>query len=215
VNTPAHVVVNLAVLGGGTRQRHWREIVGGALLCDVPMLVFFVWESFIEGATQAEMWGRLYFMEGWQAFFDLFNSIPLAGAGLLLALVARRTGPALLFASVLLHAALDFPLHHDDGHRHFWPFSEWRFASPVSYWDPRHHGAWGALLESLLVVGACAVLWARVERRWLRAGLAALAALQMAAWCALYVFGGLPTDLPTSPHEAPGAASLREGSPAG
>lgn len=38
--------------------------------------------------------------------------------------------------SLLLHACADFPLHHDDAHRQFYSFSDFRFASPISYWGP-------------------------------------------------------------------------------
>ena len=186
MNTPAHLVVNLAVLGGGTRGRFTREIVAGAILCDLPMVLFFAWETLVEGSSQAFIWGHAYFEAGWQLFFDLFNSIPLALIGLLAALAARRAGVALLFASVLLHTLLDLPLHHDDGHGHFWPLSDWRFESPVSYWDAAHHGAWGALLESVLVVLCCGVLWQRARRAWQRLALALYGTLQVLAWVLVY-----------------------------
>ena len=35
----------------------------------------------------------------------------------------------------------------------FFPFSNIRFTSPVSYWDRNHYGTWGALLELGLVAG--------------------------------------------------------------
>ena len=55
---------------------------------------------------------------------------------------------------MMLHAFGDLPVHHDDGHCHFFPFSEWRFASPVSYWDPHHYGNWFGLLEIGAVIAA-------------------------------------------------------------
>lgn len=186
MNTPAHLVVNLAVLGGGRRGRYARQIAAGAVLCDLPMLLFFAWESLVQGSSQEFIWGHAYFEAGWQLFFDLFNSIPLALLGLAVSLAARRSGAALLFASVLLHTGLDLPLHHDDGHGHLWPLSAWRFESPVSYWDPAHHGAWGALLESVLVVVCCGVLWRRAARTWQRVALAAYAALQVLGWVLFY-----------------------------
>ena len=191
MNTAAHVVVNLAVLGAGDRGRYAREVAAGALRCDLPMFIFFAWERWVEGASQSAIWGQLYFQEGWQRFFDAFNSIPLAGLGLLVALAARRTGAAFFFASVILHTLLDLPLHADDGHRHFWPLLDWRFESPVSYWDAQHYGAWGALLETVAVSASCALLWRRVERRWLRGALALLATLQVVGWLLLY--GDVPT----------------------
>ena len=54
--------------------------------------------------------------------------------------------------SMALHVGLDFLTHHDDAHRHLLPFSDWRFASPVSYWDPAFYGTWFAAAELLLVV---------------------------------------------------------------
>lgn len=58
----------------------------------------------------------------------------------------------ILFASMLLHMLADLPLHHDDGHRHFWPISNWRFESPVSYWDPNHYGLYAGAAELVLFV---------------------------------------------------------------
>ena len=64
----------------------------------------------------------------------------------------------LLFASMLLHVAGDLPFHHDDGHRHFFPFSDWRFESPISYWDRDHYGGVFAWVEAAAVFAGCLVL---------------------------------------------------------
>ena len=55
-------------------------------------------------------------------------------------------------AAALLHLTFDLPFHHDDDHPHFWPFSDWRFTSPLSYWDPAHDGRVIALAEVGLAV---------------------------------------------------------------
>ncbi len=192
MNTPAHLLVNLALLSGGARRPHARAIAVGALLPDLPMFGFFLWERFVLGTPSQTIWGERYFELAWQNFFDLFNSVPLAGVGLLLALAARRLGPALLFGSVLLHCLLDFPLHREDGHRHFFPFSDWRFMSPVSYWDPAHLGALGAGLETLALCAASLVLWRRYPRRVVRVPLAILAALSIGIWLVFYGLGRMP-----------------------
>jgi hypothetical protein len=49
-----------------------------------------------------------------------------------------------------LHTVVDILTHHDDGPLLLFPF-EWsyRFASPVSYWDPNHYGDIFAPLEMI------------------------------------------------------------------
>ena len=77
--------------------------------------------------------------------------------------------PLALFAiAALVHLAGDLPLHADDAHRHFWPVTDWRFNSPVSYWDPAHHGTLASIAEGVLGVVLCAVLWRRFRARWVR-----------------------------------------------
>jgi len=63
----------------------------------------------------------------------------------------------------MLHIAGDLPLHNDDAHRHFFPFSNWRFISPVSYWDPKHYGTIVAPIEILIVIISCVVLFLTFE----------------------------------------------------
>jgi len=72
----------------------------------------------------------------------------------------------LFFASMVLHHLCDLPLHHDDAHRHFFPFSNIRFTSPVSYWDRNHYGTWGALLELGLVLVSSAILLSNMPSTW-------------------------------------------------
>lgn len=196
MNTPAHLLLNLALLQSqrlepqthslqSTRTGWW--IAAGALLPDLPMFGFFLWQTAWVGAPQELIWGDLYFRESWQNLFDVFNSVPLALLGLAISLKLSRRGPALLFASVLLHCALDLPLHHDDGHAHFQPLSNWRFQSPVSYWDPRHLGWIGAGFETIVVLGSSIALRARSKRRWLRAVLVGLCVLSVGGYTAGYV----------------------------
>jgi len=82
-----------------------------------------------------------------QYFFDVFNSIPVAIVLFLIFLSLKIRWAQLLTASACLHMLCDLPVHHDDGHRHFLPISNWRFESPVSYWDPEHFGLVFAALE--------------------------------------------------------------------
>ena len=185
MNTPAHVVVCLAALGGGARRRHAGAIAAGALLPDLPMFGFYVWQRLWVGLPEAAIWREAYFRDAWQNFFDLFNSIPIAAALALAARVLRREGAALFFASMLLHQLVDLPLHVEDAHRHFHPFSDWRFASPVSYWDPAHYGGLGAGLELAAVLVACAFLWQRTRARAARVSLVALVLVQFAGFAAL------------------------------
>ncbi|MGH0028203.1 MAG: hypothetical protein ACQGVC_00305 [Myxococcota bacterium] len=192
MNTPAHLVVNLALLGGGSRRDAAGAIALGALLPDLPMFAFFAWETLVRATPQRAIWDERYFDPGWQAAFDLFNSIPLFGVGLAAALWRRSRVLAALCASVLLHCLLDLPFHREDGHRHLFPLSDWRFMSPVSYWDPAHGGALGAGLEGVFVVAAACVLWRRHPRVGVRTALALLAAFTVSAWVLFYGLGRLP-----------------------
>ena len=139
MNTPAHIIFSLALLG---RENAWRYAIAiaiGAVLPDVGMLIFYGWQK-LQGIEESIIWSDIYFRPHWQNFFDLTNSIPLILIAIIIAAWQQRKFFTLLFASMLLHCLLDLPVHHDDAHRHFFPFSDWRFASPFSYWDREHYG---------------------------------------------------------------------------
>ncbi len=165
MNTPAHAVFNLVLLGQ-KKQPQWNPLIsGGALIPDLSMFGFYLWMKLTD-VPESQIWRVEYFKPFWQLVFDLFHSIPLALLGIGLMLYAKRTGVALLFGSIALHALEDLPLHHDDAHRHFLPLSNFRFVSPFSYWDPAHYGDILGPLELALMVVASVYLLRRV--RWQR-----------------------------------------------
>jgi len=191
LNTPAHLVVSLVLLGRRGAPEDVRRnnlcIAAGALICDAPMFGFYLWQRLVEGHGEASIWSDLYFRPEWQNFFDLFNSVPLILLGLAVATLLRRRAPMLFFASMLLHVGLDLPFHVEDAHRHFYPLSEWRFESSLSYWDPAHFGAIVALAELTLVWMSSALLWRRSRNRWVRGSLLALSLLYGIGWAGFYV----------------------------
>ena len=158
MNTPAHAVVNLLVLARGGSPRIQLVVTAGALLPDAPMFVFYFVERLIRKTPEVVIWSQSYYRESWQIFFDFFNSAPLIVLGLAVSLFLKIRAWPWFFASMGLHVLTDFPLHHDDAHRHLFPFSDWRFESPLSYWDPAHHGMAVSSLEALLVAVGCVVL---------------------------------------------------------
>lgn len=162
MNTPSHSILNLAILRRGQSPALTWPVLVGSWLPDAALFVFYGWAKGV-GLPDSVIWQQTYYEPVWQDVFAVGNSIPLALAGWGLAARFKWPWGAALFASALLHHAADLPLHHEDAHRHFWPISDVRFVSPVSYWDPDHFGAYGALGELLLVIAASLLLWSRVR----------------------------------------------------
>lgn len=188
MNTPAHAVLNLAFLGRRNKPNWNPLIIWGALIPDLAMFGFYAYMMAV-GVPQTQIWGVEYYRPFWQLIFDFFNSIPLALVGLGIMLYAKRTGIALLFASIILHCLEDLPLHNDDAHRHFWPLSDYRFISPVSYWDTDHYGNVAGVLELIVMAVASVYVFRRVRSRWTKGLLIVANALPLVvyAWFAIVI----------------------------
>ena len=168
MNTPAHVALNLLVLGRRDWEMRWWPIVAGSLLPDLPMFAFYAYEKVILRRSEQVIWKDDYFLAGWQVFFDVFNALPLIGVAAAIAWILKRMGWVAFFAGMALHCLGDLPLHNDDAHRHFYPFSSWQFHSPVSYWDPQNYGVYAGLTEVLLVLVSCVLLMLPGRRKAIR-----------------------------------------------
>ena len=157
MQTPSHVAISLFIWRKVPDWRSTLAVVFGATLPDLTMFLFYGYQKII-GSAEADIWGKYYFRGEWQNLFDWFNSIPLF---LAVAIICRwgnyRIG-FLIAASALVHVVCDLPLHNDDAHRHFLPFTNWRLISPVSYWDPEHFGIFAMIAE--LIIAVVASVWA-------------------------------------------------------
>ncbi|MEM6253705.1 MAG: hypothetical protein AAF821_12365 [Cyanobacteria bacterium P01_D01_bin.156] len=175
--TNSHVILNLALLGRRSKTHLNSAIFWGALVPDLAMFGFYGWAKLIARMDEATIWNEAFFEPFWQDIFAVGNSIPLAVLAIGIALWLQRRYPRwqtlattiiFLALSVILHCLADLPLHADDGHRHFWPLSNFRYQSPVSYWDPAHHGRLFALVEGGLVLLASVWVWRLLRSRWAR-----------------------------------------------
>ncbi|RMH37315.1 MAG: hypothetical protein D6690_02810 [Nitrospirae bacterium] len=166
MNTPAHIIVNLLLLGKQDAPRDHIAITTGAVLPDIPIIVMYAVEKLIRHTPETVIWTERYHQPGWQNFIDTFNSLPFLTVGFLFAWWAKLRAAMLLFGSMILHVFEDLPLHHDDAHRHVFPLSDWRFRSPVSYWDPSHYGNFVSQLEIIIAVVGITILLRRY-RSWM------------------------------------------------
>jgi hypothetical protein len=182
MNTPAHIVVNLLALDRKESPGRSAPVFWGSVIPDAPMVLFYTIEKLVHGLSEKEIWTRAYFDAGWQTFFDLFNSIPIAVLLLAVGRRFRNRWAVWVSASVLLHIALDLPFHHDDAHGHFFPLSDWRFQSPVSYWNPEYYGVWMAAFETTIVLAGSVILFRRSATRLGKAAVAFLPCVYAAYW---------------------------------
>lgn len=175
MTTHSHAILNMALLS--KRDKPFLHVYAfiGAVLPDLPIFVFFIIESIIRETPENELWGSLYFTESWQNFFDIFNSFPLIlillGIGYYLLNSERIT---VLAWSLLIHCVFDFLTHHDDGHHHLFPLSDFVFESPVSYWDRDHYAGIVAPIERAVFLIASIYLYRRLKTR-------------LARWCLIIV----------------------------
>jgi len=184
MNTPTHLIISATLLSERHAARFNGAVLFGALVPDISLYVLFFWARFIAGIPERTLWGQVYWQEPWQTISAVSNSLPLYAS---VAVVAYFLGARLLAIgaiSSIVHLCFDFPFHNTDAHVHFWPFSDWRFHSPISYWDPRHFGDIVAVVEIVLAVSCMALLWRRFEGRGVRAVLF----LSMASYVAVPVY---------------------------
>lgn len=174
MNTPTHLLVSAALLARPGAPKRNAALIAGALIPDLAMFAMTAW-ALGAGLSGPEIWGDVYYRPFWQTVFAVTNAAPLFAAAALAGMLAKRDWLWIFAASALAHVALDLPVHHDDGHPHFWPFTLWIFESPVSYWDPRHYGAWLGAFEIALAVALVVLLWRRFERPLPRAAIAVVA----------------------------------------
>ncbi|GHA92596.1 hypothetical protein GCM10009069_14520 [Algimonas arctica] len=172
MNTPTHALVALAAFSQhGDRPRNlW--VLAGALIPDLIVFLWAPWQRWGLRKDWDSIWTQHYFEEPMQTLIAMFNSVPIYAALLAFAWWQRSTkwGLWLMVFSLaaLLHIGLDAPVHGHDAYRHFWPFSDWRFYSPVSYWEADLHARWVSLIEAVLVLISATMLWRRFPNRWVK-----------------------------------------------
>ena len=103
----------------------------------------------------------LYFHDPyWIALHNFLHSPAMLLILFALAFASNRFKPRLsrwlyfFLGACMLHSIVDVLTHNDDGPVLFFPFNwQYRFSSPVSYWDGDHHGHTFMIFEVLLDLG--------------------------------------------------------------
>lgn len=170
--SPTHSLLALAVLAKrGETQRNWAVFIG-SILPDLAIYLWAPYQSLVNGVSGEQMWRKLYFEAPMQNLIAYFNSIPIYASLAIIGYYARAKtwGKLLLFFALaaLIHMATDMPVHSDDAYRHFWPLSDWRFYSPLSYWDNRHHAEWIGLIDAAIGLISIIILWRRFPKLWVK-----------------------------------------------
>ena len=203
MNTPAHLIIGAAVFARPGDKAASSAALAGAIIPDLSLYVMAANELLIRNTDPGIVFGQMYFSDEWQRIFAIDNSVFLWTAVLVMGLVlqgnraadlgnaamspasrmkslpVRANWIAVLGGAALLHLALDFPFHHDDGRAHFWPLSNWIFESPLSYWDPAHFGQIVGPLEGFLCLWLCVLLWRRFRGWPARSMIAAGGAIEL------------------------------------
>ena len=191
--TQTHGLIAAALLAhSGRPSKHNAAILFGSFVPDAAIYCLFIWSKFAKIPEQ-HLWQKTYFSEPMLTFTAIGNSLPLYLCILLAAMVIgwlstehnlaavrarvndwafwRLTSMpvmALFALAAISHLIGDFPVHAADAHPHFWPFTNWRFHSPVSYWDPSHYGHIFSYAEAALGLILSLVIFRRFKVAYVR-----------------------------------------------
>lgn len=158
----------------------------GAVLPDIPFFLltvggeaYYRWVAPLPQSTSIMEYLHftLFFRDPlWIVSHNFFHSLVITATLLLVGVWGmRRTsrwGPWLFWmaVSMLLHIGIDVVTHQSDGPLIWFPLNwTYRFASPVSYWEPAYFGRSLMVAEYALDL-ALALFLVASHRQWLRAG---------------------------------------------
>ncbi|MEO0636773.1 MAG: cobalamin biosynthesis protein CobQ [Pseudomonadota bacterium] len=188
--TQTHMLVGAALFAKPGHYIRNSAAIAGGIVPDIAIFVMYGWER-MKGTPAREIWDEVYFNSAfWKAATAYGNSAPLYGLMMAAGLVLRQRAPLagtaimILGAASLAHIAADFFLHVDDAHAHLYPLSDWRFRSPVSYWDPARYGNIWAPIEVAIGVVLAIILFRRFSGLFARI----LLGLTIAAYLAVPLY---------------------------
>jgi len=181
--TPSHLIYSWAVAKASKsepdRPRTLAFLVG-ALIPDTPVYLFFFINGLILGYGHEKLWDDMYFNSGWSIAFTVSHSLLFWPLLLAVGVYCKKKIIQYISMSALLHITVDFLVHTDDAYKHFWPLTDWRFISPVSYWNRAEYGQYIGVLDSVIVLGLLAYLATRYHTLPWRIGLSAIGMLYIA-----------------------------------
>ncbi len=160
--TSSHIIIG-AVVTSRPHFKPWQLMLAwvGGFMPDLPIFLMVAYSRLVNGPGY-NLWRKpdgLYWQEPWQTFGSVANSFPLWALVVILALVLFKYssrfkifGLGLLIFSVgyFLHISVDFVTHADDAYPQFWPITDWRFFSPISYWQPEYYGRIVGVIEAIM-----------------------------------------------------------------
>lgn len=188
MNTHSHFLMT-ALAGDQLKKRdvplNNRAFLLGSVMPDIPLfaltLGYFVYRYWFDPIGPGEhifgpRFDALYFTNPyWIAAHNFFHAPFIIGLMLAAGYVGmkrQKKWAAALFwfaAACGFHSLVDMVTHVNDGPLPFFPFNwTYRFAAPVSYWDPAHGGRIFAPLSLLLdvaIIGYFVIKWVSSRRQ--------------------------------------------------
>ena len=157
MNTPSHFLMTAGLrkaLPGWNMTRS--AVLLGSVAPDIPLYLLtfggLFYFRYLQGwqlsRAARHIFDRLYFHDPiWIGLHNLLHSpLSLALMAIACVLIRRKFQAAAdwllwFLAACALHSIVDILTHYDDGPLLLWPLHwQWRFSSPLSYWDPNHFG---------------------------------------------------------------------------
>ncbi|QFU09049.1 hypothetical protein PARPLA_01816 [Rhodobacteraceae bacterium THAF1] len=179
MNTPAHLIMGAAAFGRPGQNTVIAAALAGGFAPDLSLYLMAGVALFVMSIPAEQVFGTLYYSDTWQTVFGIDNSFVLWGIGLAIAVWAGSRWAVAFTGAALLHLIFDFPLHSHDARMHFWPVTDWKFHSPISYWEGRSGEVWSLIETGLVVVMSVWLIWRDFSLPW-RLTFGALAIAQLA-----------------------------------
>ena len=145
-------------------------VVIGSFLPDIPTYLFFLYYTVLVGSSQADIWNTLYFNSPWTPVITLTHSFIIWPLLFGIGYIFKKHWLFWIASGALFHSAVDFLVHNTDAYAHFWPLSDWKFFSPVSYWNPEYYGSLVSILDTVVVFALLIYLLKKTSHkrtRWL------------------------------------------------
>ena len=176
METYSHSFFTWALAKHGVKASRAAGIMGavGAALPDLPAIVgtfyfggfAYLWEGWPSVASEAE---AIYFTGPFGATGSALHSVVPVVLSLILyrTLKLGRWDKLRVVLWFLLgwlgHTVTDFLTHANDTRPLFWPITNWRWSSPVSYWDDAYYGQeFSAVSHGLILLVMVGLLLRRI-----------------------------------------------------